>query len=62
MIWSLDNDVKGEKSLLEAIVRTYRSRGADDQPAPAEDRVGFPKDVEALAGDLATFQDRYIRG
>ncbi|HWE35435.1 MAG TPA: glycosyl hydrolase family 18 protein [Isosphaeraceae bacterium] len=44
MIWSLDNDVAGEKSLLEAIARTYRSRGAADPPAPGEDRVGFPKD------------------
>ena len=26
MIWSLDNDVKGEKSLLNAIVRTYQAR------------------------------------
>jgi chitinase len=26
MIWSLDNDVKGEQSLLEAIARTYQSR------------------------------------
>jgi GH18 family chitinase len=26
MIWSLDNDVKGENSLLDAIARTYRSR------------------------------------
>ena len=26
MIWSLDDDVKGEKSLLDAIARTYRSR------------------------------------
>jgi GH18 family chitinase len=25
MIWSLDNDVKGEKSLLDAIARTYQS-------------------------------------
>jgi chitinase len=44
MIWSLDNDAKGEKSLLAAIARAYRSRGSDDPPAPDEDRVGFPKD------------------
>ena len=29
MIWSLDSDVKGEKSLLDAIIRTYRSRSAE---------------------------------
>ena len=28
MIWSLDNDVKGEKSLLDAITRTYQARRA----------------------------------
>ena len=42
MIWSLDNDVKGEKSLLDAIVRTYRSLTTASSPAPHEDRVGFP--------------------
>ena len=26
MIWSLDNDVKGEKSLLDAITRVYEGR------------------------------------
>jgi GH18 family chitinase len=31
MIWSLDNDVKGEKSLLDAITRVYERRRA---PAP----------------------------
>jgi GH18 family chitinase len=34
MIWSLDNDVKGEKSLLDAIDRTYRARAAKDTSAP----------------------------
>jgi GH18 family chitinase len=28
MIWSLDNDVKGENSLLDAIDRTYKARQA----------------------------------
>jgi GH18 family chitinase len=37
MIWSLDNDVKGEKSLLEAIVRTLRLRGVDDPCATGND-------------------------
>jgi chitinase len=44
MIWSLDNDVKGEKSLLDAITHTYQSHTAGDPPAPKVDRVGFPKD------------------
>ena len=44
MIWSLDNDVKGEKSLLDAIARTYQSHSAGDPPAPKADRVGLPKD------------------
>jgi chitinase len=44
MIWSLDNDVKGEKSLLEAISRTYRSLPTANSTAPHEDRVGFPED------------------
>ena len=26
MIWSLDNDVKGDKSLLNAITRVYENR------------------------------------
>jgi chitinase len=30
MIWSLDNDVKGENSLLDAIFRTYRSHGVKE--------------------------------
>ncbi|HEV3026036.1 MAG TPA: glycosyl hydrolase family 18 protein, partial [Planctomycetota bacterium] len=56
MIWSLDNDVKGEKSLLEAIDRTYRSRGIQDPPAPEEDRVGFPKDYEKVFEVLRTVE------
>jgi chitinase len=43
MIWSLDNDVKGEKSLLDAISRTYRSLPTVKSTAPHEDRVGFPE-------------------
>ena len=42
MIWSLDDDVKGESSLLDAISRTYQSQNAGDPPAQKEDRVGFP--------------------
>ncbi len=34
MIWSLDNDVQGEKSLLDAIVRTYQSRRSKIAPEP----------------------------
>ena len=56
MIWSLDNDVKGEKSLLEAIARTYRSHGAEDPPAPDEDRVGVPKDYAKLFKVLRTVE------
>ena len=33
MIWSLDHDVKGESSLLDAISRTYHSQIAGDPPA-----------------------------
>jgi chitinase len=44
MIWSLDNDVKDEKSLLDAITHTYQSHTAGDPPAPEADRVGLPKD------------------
>jgi GH18 family chitinase len=33
MIWSLDLDVKGEKSLLSAIAETYESRRAEAPPA-----------------------------
>jgi chitinase len=44
MIWSLDGDVKGEHSLLEAIVRVYRSRSTENPPAPKAAAVGFPKD------------------
>jgi chitinase len=54
MIWSLDNDVKGEKSLLDAIVRTYRSRRAEDPPAPVEDRVGFPSATSRKATSSAS--------
>ena len=56
MIWSLDNDVKGEKSLLDAIARTYRSRSIADAPAPAEDRVGFPKDYQTTFAVLRTVE------
>jgi chitinase len=34
MIWSLDNDVKGEKSLLDAIDRACRAGNAGVSPAP----------------------------
>ena len=34
MIWSLDNDVQGEKSRLDAIVRTNESRRPSIAPAP----------------------------
>ena len=56
MIWSLDNDVKGEKSLLDAIARTYRSRSTADPPAPHEDRVGFPKDYAKTFEVLRTVE------
>jgi chitinase len=54
MIWSLDNDVKGEKSLLDAIARTYRARSTADAPAPTADRVGFPKDYATTFAVLRT--------
>jgi hypothetical protein len=44
MIWSLDQDVKGEHSLLDAIARVYRRPRTENPPAPEADRVGFPKD------------------
>jgi hypothetical protein len=56
MIWSLDNDVKGEKSLLDAIVRTYRSRRTQEPPAPAEDRVGFPQNYAKAFEVLRTVE------
>ncbi len=56
MIWSLDNDVKGEHSLLNAIVRVYRSRNTEDPPAPKEDRVGFPKDYSKTFEVLRTIE------
>jgi len=56
MIWSLDNDVKGEHSLLDAIVRVYRSRSTEDPPAPKEDRVGFPKDYSTTFEVLRTVE------
>ena len=34
MIWSLNQDVKGDKSLLDAIVRTYRSAKATPPARP----------------------------
>jgi GH18 family chitinase len=34
MIWALDDDVKGQNSLLDAIARTYKSGSAGDPPAP----------------------------
>jgi Cytochrome P460/Glycosyl hydrolases family 18 len=54
MIWSLDNDVKGEKSLLDAIARTYRSQSDGDPSAPEADRVGFPKDYSKTFEILRT--------
>jgi chitinase len=56
MIWSLDNDVKGEKSLLDAIVRAYRSPTTEQQPAPEADRVGFPKDYAKAFAVLRTVE------
>jgi GH18 family chitinase len=56
MIWSLDNDVKGADSLLEAIVRVYRSRRSADPPASKEDRVGFPKDYSKTFEVLRTVE------
>ena len=56
MIWSLDDDVKGQSSLLDAIVRTYRSRGAGDPPAPEVDRVGFPTDYSKTYDVLRTVE------
>ena len=54
MIWSLDNDVKGEHSLLDAIVRVYQSRRTADPPAPKEDGVGFPRDYSKRFAVLRT--------
>ncbi len=59
MIWSLDNDVKGEKSLLEAIARTYkanRSETSTTPPAPSEDRVRFPKNYATTFEVLRTVE------
>ena len=56
MIWSLDNDVKGENSLLDAIARTYQSHTAGDPPAPETDRVGFPKDYPTTFEILRTVE------
>jgi GH18 family chitinase len=54
MIWSLDNDVKGEKSLLDAIARVYRSSTTEHLPAPEADRVGFPTDYAKAFAVLRT--------
>jgi chitinase len=56
MIWSLDNDVKGEKSLLDAISRTFLSPTAENSPAPHEDRVGFPDDYAKKFDVLRTVE------
>lgn len=59
MIWSLDNDVKGEKSLLDAISRTYQTHtaAASSLPsAPDIDRVGFPKDYATTFEVLRTVE------
>jgi hypothetical protein len=56
MIWSLDNDVEGTDSLLDAIDRTLRPRAAADPPAPESDRVGFPADYRRSFERLRTFE------
>ena len=56
MIWSLDNDVKGENSLLDAIVRVYRARRTENLPTPKVDRVGFPKDYSKTFEVLRTVE------
>lgn len=56
MIWSLDNDVKGEHSLLDAIARVYRSRSTQKPPAPKVDRVGFPKNYAKTFAVLRTVE------
>jgi GH18 family chitinase len=49
MIWSLDDDVNGQSSLLDAIARTYKSASAGDPPAPKKTDLAFLKRVASAA-------------